>query len=120
MLIIRMVLIIGKLPSESVKDKIMTTLIGTQREIMQKAFDELGGLAELVKWAQEVDEKGNKSNYREFIKLFVKLVPPVKPATKDDTENQESFIMRLMREEQLLIANKGKPVKLIDVDAIES
>jgi hypothetical protein len=94
----------------------MTTLIGKQRDIMEKAFDKLGGLEALVSWANELDDKGNKSNYREFIKLYVKLAPMVKPEIKDNTDTQESFIMSLIKAENILKLSKGEPRQIIDVD----
>ncbi len=98
----------------------MSTLTSKQREIMQKAFEKLGGLDQLVLWASERDDKGNASNYKEFIKLYIKLVPPLKPDKDNTKDTQESFIMGLLKAENLLKLKEGQPKQIIDVDAIES
>lgn len=95
------------------------TLVGKQREIMDKAFDELGGIEFLKKWAMMVDDKGNHSNYKEFVKLYVRLVPPIKAETKDNKDTQEGFIMGLIKAENILKLSEGKPQEIIEVDAIE-
>ena len=92
------------------------TKIGKQREVIEKAFELLGGMDELVKWANEVDDKGNKSNYREFIKLYVKLAPPLKIETGVKADTQESFIMGLIKAENILKLTEGKPNQIIDVE----
>ncbi len=94
------------------------TKIGKQRELFDLAFDKLGGLERLISWAEELDHKGN-SNYKEFIKLYIKLVPAVKES-KSIEDSQESFIKMIMSEEQKRIKENGTPVKLIEVDAIET
>ncbi len=94
------------------------TKIGKQREIFNLAFDELGGMERLVEWAQQLDHNGN-SNYKEFIKLYIKLVPAVKES-KVTEDTQESFIKMIMMEEQKRIKENGVPVKLIEADVIEN
>lgn len=87
-----------------------------QREVFHDAFEALGGIERLIQWANDVDDKGN-SNYKEFIKLFTKLVPPIKKDSKE-IESHESFIKMLMREEKKRLSELGQPFKLID--AIET
>lgn len=94
------------------------TKIGKQREIFNLAFDELGGLDRLIQWANESNAKGD-SNYSEFIKLYIKLVPAVKES-KTIEDSQESFIKMIMSEEQKRIKENGVPVKLIEADVIEN
>ncbi len=94
------------------------TKIGKQREIFNLAFDKLGGLDRLIQWANEEDAKGN-SNYSEFIKLYIKLVPAVKESKIED-DTQETFIKMIMSEEKKRIKENGTPVKLIEVDVIET
>lgn len=87
----------------------MTTLIGKQRDIINKAFDKLGGIDKLIQWANE-----SSDNYKEFIKLYVKLIPPLKQeSVKSDTH--EGFIELLMNEEKKRIKGISKPIALIDV-----
>jgi hypothetical protein len=93
----------------------MTTTISKQRELFNLAFDNLGGLDKLVQWANETNDKGN-SNYGEFIKLFVKLVPAIKPDNKGAIDNHESFILAIMNEQKSIQEGLNKPIKLIDVN----
>ena len=87
----------------------MTTLIGKQREIINLAFDRLGGIDKLIQWSQE-----SSDNYKEFIKLYVKLIPPIKQeSAKNDTH--ETFIELLMTEEKKRLSMVDKSIKLIDV-----
>jgi hypothetical protein len=92
--------------------------IQKQRDLFNLAFDELGGLDKLVQWANDTDTKGN-SNYGEFLKLFVKLTPPIKEQ-KNATDNHESFILTIINEQKKLDSQKDKPVKLVETTAIES
>lgn len=92
------------------------TKIGKQREVIEEAFDKLGGMTALVSWAGEIDDKGNRSNYKEFIKLYAKLAPPLKVESDKDKETQEGFIMGLIKAENILKLNEGTPSQIIDVD----
>jgi hypothetical protein len=83
---------------------------------MEEAFTRLGGIDRLITWAQELDDKGNNSNYKEFIKLYVKLVPPIKPEIDKNKDTQEGFIMGLIKAENILKLEEGTPKQLIDVD----
>ncbi len=94
------------------------TKIGKQREIFDLAFEKLGGLDKLIEWSQESNAKGD-SNYGDFIKLYIKLVPPIKEV-KSTEDTQESFIKLVMAEEQKRLKEKGDPIKLIEVDVIEN
>lgn len=85
-----------------------------QREVFDLAFESLGGLTKLVKWAKSSDD-----NYKEFLKMFVKLVPPIKPGNKG-LETHESFIKMIMKEEEKRLSTLGQPQKLIDVNVIDS
>jgi hypothetical protein len=91
---------------------------GKQREVFEQAFNEIGGIDKLMSWALEMNEDGKLVNYGEFIKHYVKLVPPIKPDKEDKGETQESFIMGLIKAENILALNKGKPKQLIDVTDI--
>ncbi len=88
---------------------------GKQREVFEQAFNDIGGLEKLTAWALEMSEEGKLVNYGEFLKHYVKLVPPVKADKEDKGETQESFIMGLIRAENILKLGKGKPQQLIDV-----
>ncbi len=90
------------------------TKIGKQREIFENAFEKLGGIDQLISWCKESDD-----NYKEFIKLFVKLVPNIKPDSKQ-IESQEQFIKMIMLEQEEKQKQLGHPTKLIDIDVIES
>lgn len=98
----------------------MVTKIGKQREVIEMAFNELGGMSRLIEWANMPDDKGNMSNYKEFIKLYVKLVPPLKPDKDNGKQTQEGFILGLLKAENILKLKEGKPNELIDVIATES
>ena len=87
----------------------MTTIIGKQREIINLAFENLGGIDKLIEWANE-----SSDNYKEFIKLYVKLIPPLK-SDNSKSDTHESFIALLMQEEKKRISMVDKPIKLIDV-----
>ncbi len=87
------------------------TKIGKQREAFQLCFDDIGGRAKLQEWAKE--------NLTDFYKLFVKLSPPIKEA-KSVEDSQESFIKMIMMEEAKRVKESGQPVKLIEVDAVET
>jgi hypothetical protein len=91
----------------------MTQKKAVQREVFYQAFEMLGGIDKLIAWCNE-----SSDNYKEFIKLYVKLVPPIKADKNDD--NHESFIMMLMAEEKKRINGIDKPVKLIEVNTIDS
>ncbi len=88
------------------------TKIQKQRDIFNLAFDEMGGLERLLEWARSNNSKGD-SNYGDFLKLFVKLAPPIKQDTKDN-ESHEGFIALIIKEQQLLNKEAGKPVVLLD------
>ncbi len=90
-----------------------STKIALQREIFYDAFEKLGGIDRLLIWCNE-----SSDNYKEFIKLYVKLVPPIKTNDKGDIESHESFVKMIMEEEKKRISQLGEPVKLID--AIEN
>ena len=92
------------------------TKIGKQREVIEEAFGRLGGMESLVAWANEVDSKGNKLNYGAFVKLYVKLAPPLKVETGKDKDTQEDFIMGLIKAENILKLTQGKPRQIIDVE----
>jgi hypothetical protein len=93
-------------------------LKGKQREVFNEAFDRIGGLSKLVSWATELDENGKLVNYSEFLKHYVKLVPPIKPDKDDSKDTQESFIMGLIKADNILKIDKGKPKEIIEVNAI--
>ncbi len=80
-----------------------------QREVFYTAFEMLGGIDRLISWCNE-----SSDNYKEFIKLYVKLVPPVK-SDKQELDSHESFIKMLMAEEKARLSTLGQPQKLIDV-----
>lgn len=87
-----------------------------QREVIEEAFSLLGGIDRLIEWANQPDDKGNYSNYKEFIKLYVKLAPPLKTEADKDKDSQEGFIMGLIKADNILKLNSGKPQQIIDVD----
>jgi hypothetical protein len=87
-----------------------------QRRVFEEAFTQLGGIKRLMTWCEEVDKDGNYKNYGEFIKLYVKLVPPVKPDTAKGYDTQESFIMGLIKADNILKLESGKPKQLIDIE----
>ncbi len=93
-------------------NKELMTIVGKQREVMQMAFETLGGSEKLIEWANE-----SSDNYKEFIKLYVKLVPPIKPDKQARGETQESFIMGLIKAENILQLKEGQPQQIIDVDS---
>ncbi len=93
----------------------MSTRVGKQREVMEKAFHELGGTKTLIEWANFVDKHGDKPNYKEFIKLYVKLVPPIKSDTVRSKDTQEGFIMQLVKEQNILQLQEGKPTEIIEI-----
>jgi hypothetical protein len=90
----------------------MTTKKQLQRDVFNTAFESLGGITKLIQWCNE-----SSDNYKEFIKLFVKLVPPVK-SDSIETSTHESFIQTLMLEEKTRLNNVSKPIKLLEVTAI--
>jgi hypothetical protein len=87
-----------------------------QRRVMEEAFTQLGGITTLMTWAQELDKYGNMSNYGEFLKLFIKLTPAIKPDTDKGYDTQEGFIMGLIKADNILKLNSGKPIQLIDIE----
>lgn len=93
------------------------TTIGKQREMMEEAFTQLGGVKRLIEWANIPDDKGNYSNYKEFVKLYVKLVPPLKAETDKNKDTQEGFIMGLIKADNILKLNEGRPETIIDIEA---
>jgi len=93
------------------------TKIGKQREVIEEAFSRLGGIDALVEWGNYVDKFGDKPNYKEFIKLYVKLAPPLKVNTDNSKESQEGFIMGLIKAENVLKLSEGKPETIIDVES---
>lgn len=92
------------------------TIKGEQRKVMEEAFAKLGGIDKLIRWARTPDDKGNMSNYKEFIKLYVKLVPPLKPQKDKDKDSQEGFIMGLIKAENILKLKEGEPKQIIDIE----
>ncbi len=92
------------------------TKLGKQREVIEEAFKLLGGMDELISWAKTPDDKGNMSNYREFIKLYVKLAPPLKVESDKNKDTQEGFILGLIKAENVLKLTEGQPKEIIDVD----
>jgi hypothetical protein len=88
-----------------------------QRRVFEEAFTQLGGIERLMTWAMELDDKGNSRNYGEFIKLYVKLVPPIKPDSTKTYDTQEGFIMGLIKADNILKLAEGTPDKIIDVIA---
>jgi hypothetical protein len=88
-----------------------------QREVIEEAFNQLGGINRLIEWCNQPDDKGNMTNYKEFIKLYVKLAPPLKTETDKNKDTQEGFIMSLIKADNILKLNSGKPKQLIDVEA---
>ncbi len=93
----------------------MGTKIGKQREVIEEAFRQLGGMKTLIEWANYVDKNGDKPNYKEFIKLYVKLVPPIKSDTVRSKDTQEGFIMQLVKEQNILQLQEGKPTEIIEI-----
>jgi hypothetical protein len=91
-------------------------LKGKQREVFNDAFDSIGGIGKLVSWALEIDDNGKLVNYGEFLKHYVKLVPPIKPDKDDSKDTQESFIMGLIKADNILKIDKGKPKQIIEVE----
>jgi hypothetical protein len=91
------------------------TKIAIQRRVMEEAFTQLGGITTLMTWAQELDKHGNMSNYGEFLKMFIKLTPPVKPDTDKTYDTQEGFIMGLIKADNILKLASGQPTNIIDI-----
>jgi len=60
--------------------------------------------------------KQREMMYKEFIKLYVKLVPPLKAESDKNKDTQEGFIMSLIKADNVLKLNEGKPETIIDVD----
>lgn len=92
------------------------TKLGKQREVIEEAFKLLGGIDELIKWAKTPDDKGNMSNYKEFIKLYVKLAPTLKIESDKNKDTQEGFIMGLIKADNILKLTEGKPKEIIEVE----
>lgn len=76
------------------------------RNAWNKVFELLGGEDHLLAWA--------KDHPTEYYKIFAKLAPPIKE-DKGLIETHDQFIKMIMAEEQRLLAEQGKPIKLIDV-----
>ena len=92
---------------------------GKQREVFERAFNDIGGIDKLKQWALEIDENGKLINYNEFIKHYVKLVPPIKPDKEDKQDTQESFIMSLIKADNILRLKQGQPKQLIDIGHVD-
>lgn len=103
--------------SVNVKEITTQSPLRLTKEVFSLAFNRLGGVERLVKWAEGLEgtcttpAKGN--NLKIFYTLFAKTLPK-ELKTEDMNKSQENFIKLIQAQEEQKRIEKGTPTKLIE------